>query len=183
MTLDLERRRKFEAITDEVYEPLQRYLRRRAAHDDADELLDDVLLTVWRRLPDVPHEAALPWCYGVARRALANRRRSQRRHLNLVARLAAQPPPGPGFDDTGSDEHPSLAAALNRLPEADREVLRLWAWEQLEPREIAVVLGSTPNAVSLRLSRAKKKLADDLGRQDRVDAGHKGIENTGEHAS
>lgn len=182
MTLDVEQRRRFEAIADEVYEPLQRYLRRRVAHDDAGELLDDVLLTVWRRLEDIPVGAALPWCYGVARRAVANRRRTHRRQMNLVARLAAQPPPT-NVDESGAAEHPLLAAALQRLPEADREVLRLWAWEQLEPREIAVVLGSTPNAVSLRLSRAKKRLAQDLGRQDRVDAGHKGIENTGEHAS
>jgi RNA polymerase sigma-70 factor (ECF subfamily) len=181
MTFDVERRQRFEAITDEVYEPLQRYLRRRVAHDDAGELLDDVLMTVWRRLPDVPDGAALPWCYGVARRAVANRRRSHRRQMNLVARLAAQPPPPPGSD--GTEGHPLLAAALHRLPEADREVLRLWAWEQLEPREIAEVLDSTPNAVSLRLTRAKKKLAVDLRRQDRVDAGHKGFENTGEHAS
>jgi len=69
------------------------------------------------------------------------------------------------------------------LNEADREVLRLWAWEQLEPGEIAVVLGSTPNAVSLRLSRAKRRLAHLLGRQDPVDAGHKGIEDTGERGS
>ena len=181
MTLDVEQRRRFEAVADEVYEPLQRYLRRRVAHEDAGELLDDVLLTVWRRLADVPDGAALPWCYGVARRAVANRRRSHRRQMNLVARLAAQPPAPPGFNDPG--EHPRLTAALQRLPEADREVLRLWAWEQLEPREIAVVLDSTPNAVSLRLSRAKRKLAQDLGRQDRVDAGHKGIENTGGQAS
>jgi len=183
MTPDADRRRRFKAITDEVFEPLQRYLRRRVSRDDADELLDDVLLTVWRRLPDVPMEAALPWCYGVARRAIANRRRGQRRQLNLIARLAAQPPPAPVLDEAGAGRYPLLAAALTHLTEADREVLRLWAWEQLEPREIAAVLGSTPNAISLRLSRAKRRLADHLGRQDHVVAGHKGAEDTGEHRS
>jgi len=181
MTPDAERRQRFEAIAGEVYQPLQRYLGRRAVPDDAEEVLNDVLLTVWRRLPDVPAGAALPWCYGVARRALANQRRGRSRHLNLVARLAAQPPPV--LDAAGAGDYPLLAAALTRLNEADREVLRLWAWEQLEPGEIAVVLGSTPNAVSLRLSRAKRKLAHLLDRQDSVDAGHKGIEDTGERGS
>ena len=182
MIPDIERRRTFTAIVDEVYQPLQRYLRRRASIDDADELLDDVLLTLWRRLPDVPEEAALPWCYGVARRTLGNHRRAGRRHLNLVARLAAQPHQ-PLLDETGVGDYPELADALARLPEADREVLRLWAWEQLEPREMALVLNSTPNAVSLRLSRAKKKLAAQLERQNPVDAGHKGSRDTGEHRS
>ncbi|NNE95898.1 MAG: RNA polymerase subunit sigma-24, partial [Acidimicrobiales bacterium] len=47
-------RARFEAVAAEVYEPLQRYLRRRAASSDADELLDDVLLVLWRRLDDIP---------------------------------------------------------------------------------------------------------------------------------
>jgi RNA polymerase sigma-70 factor (ECF subfamily) len=56
------------------------------------------------------------------------------------------------------DEDPELAQALAELPAPDREVLRLWAWEQLAPREIAVVLGITPNAASIRLHRATTKL-------------------------
>jgi RNA polymerase sigma-70 factor (ECF subfamily) len=46
----------------------------------------------------------------------------------------------------------------------------------LEPREIAQVLGSTANAVSLRLSRARKKLAESLTRQDGSNPGHIGGE-------
>jgi RNA polymerase sigma-70 factor (ECF subfamily) len=42
-------------------------------------------------------------------------------------------------------------------------VLRLWAWEQLAPREIAVVLGVTPNAASIRLHRATRRLRERLG--------------------
>jgi RNA polymerase sigma-70 factor (ECF subfamily) len=76
---------------------------------------------------------------------------------------------------------PELAAALVELPPADQEILRLWAWEQLEPREIAQALGSTPNAVSLRLGRARKKLADALSRQDPPAAGHKPDRHTEEH--
>jgi RNA polymerase sigma-70 factor (ECF subfamily) len=55
---------------------------------------------------------------------------------------------------------------LASLPEGDREILRLWAWERLEPGEIAMVLQVSPNAATLRLSRARRKLADALeGRQ------------------
>jgi len=44
----------------------------------------------------------------------------------------------------------------------EQELLRLWAWEDLTPAEIAVVLGITPNAVSIRLHRARGRLADVL---------------------
>lgn len=172
MSSDIERRRRFEAVATEVYEPLQRFMRRRAAPDEAEEAFGDTLLTLWRRLDDVPDDAVLPWSYGVARRTLANRRRAVRRRLRLVERIASRPAPATVTDPAESDDHPELTAALAALPEADREILTLWAWEELEPREIAVVLDTTANAVSLRLSRAKAKLAAEMGRQDRPPAGH-----------
>ncbi|MBT8206862.1 MAG: RNA polymerase sigma factor [Acidimicrobiia bacterium] len=174
-----ERRRRFEAIAAEIYEPLQRYLRRRASFHDADDVFEETLMTIWRRLDDVPADAVLPWSYGVAKRALANHRRSVRRQGQLVDRLKRQPHEQIQ-QPLGTDASPELAAALERLSVADREMLRLWAWEDLEPREIAVVLGSTANAVSLRLTRAKKKLAHEMERQIRLDAGHRPVEHTKE---
>jgi RNA polymerase sigma-70 factor, ECF subfamily len=179
VTSDSIRRRRFEAIVAEVQEPLERYLRRRVHADDADDLLGDVLLTVWRRLDDVPDDSRLPWCYGVARRSLLNHRRGRRRHLRLVERIGSQPGPTHHLDPAGEAEHPELATALASLPAADLEVITLWAWEGLEPREMAVVLGTSANAVSLRLSRGKKKLASLLERQDRAGAGHRGDGHTG----
>ena len=174
---DEERRRRFEAIAAEVYEPVQRFLRRRTSIEEADDVLGDVLLVVWRRLDDVPADAVLPWCYGVARRTLANERRSARRRLRLLERLKAQAPPPPSFDPAQRDAHPELAEALSRLRATDREILTLWAWEQLEPREIAVVLGTTPNAAGLRLGRAKRRLATEL-RRDHAAAGHEAGSDT-----
>ncbi|MDQ4052872.1 MAG: sigma-70 family RNA polymerase sigma factor, partial [Actinomycetota bacterium] len=70
---------------------------------------------------------------------------------------------------------PDLAEALAALPGTDAELLRLWAWEQLSPSEIAEVLEITANAASVRLHRAKEKLRaqldDRLGKKD-VPAGH-----------
>jgi RNA polymerase sigma-70 factor (ECF subfamily) len=81
----------------------------------------------------------------------------------------------------GDNDHPEVHAALMALPEADREVLALWAWEELEPREIAAVLDTTPNAISLRLSRAKAKLAAEIARQNPPDAGQEPVETAQEH--
>ncbi len=171
-----DRRARFEALVAEVHEPLDRYLRRRANSHDADDVMGDVLLTLWRRLDAIPQPTPLPWCYGVARRALANQRRSDRRRLQLVRRVEREPQLPPGDDD-----HPELAAALATLSPSDREIIALWAWEDLEPREIAVVLETTPNAVSVRLSRLRKRLADEILRQNPTGAGHKQDGTTGAH--
>jgi RNA polymerase sigma-70 factor (ECF subfamily) len=174
------RRERFERIAEEVFEPLLRYLRRRAPLHDAEDLLSEVMTTVWRRIDDAPADRALLWCYGIARRALANHRRGDRRRLRLVERLGSEPMPHhPDVAEAQPD--PDLARALRSLPLADQEVLRLWAWEQLEPREIAVVLGLTPNAATLRLSRARKKLAEVLTRQDGEPAGHRRGKDPEEH--
>lgn len=165
------RRRRLEEVVAEVGVPLQRYLARRADPGTADDVLGDVLLVLWRRIDDVPEEAVLPWCYAVARRCLANQVRGTRRHRRLVDRLTRtrREQPGPAeLDDA------DLHAALSRLPATDAEVLRLWAWEDLAPREIAVVLGTTPNAVSIRLHRARRRLRDELvaGRKSDPAPGH-----------
>jgi RNA polymerase sigma-70 factor (ECF subfamily) len=178
---ETERRDRFEAIATEVYDPLQRYLRRRATADESGDVFSEVLLTVWRRLDDVPRDAVLPWCYGVARRTLSNHRRAAQRQLRLVQRLESEREPPSGGDPAESMQDPDLAEALAGLPAADQEILRLWAWEQLEPREIAQVLGSTANAVSLRLGRARKKLAEALTRQDPSNPGHIGDRSAEEH--
>lgn len=174
------RRARFETVAAEVFDPLQRYLRRRVPADDAGDLFGDVMLTIWRRLDDVPDDAALPWCYGVARRTLSNHRRSSQRRLRLVERLEAEPTPDLILDPADALEDSDLADALAELSVADQEIIRLWAWERLEPREIAEVLGSTSNAVSLRLGRARKKLGETLSRQDPPSAGHKGNRHTEE---
>lgn len=161
--IDVVRRARFEALAAEVYEPVQRYLHRRARPDDAGDVLAETLLVVWRRLDDVPDEP-LPWCIGVARRCLANHRRADQRRLRLVERTAAQPRRATSGDpqDRIDDDEPELAAAMGALSASETEIVRLWAWERLEPREIAVALDMTANAVSVALARAKRKLAGQL---------------------
>jgi len=175
---DAERRARFEALAREVVEPLRRFLARRAPSSLADDALSDALLVLWRRLDEVPAgEAALPWSYGVARWCLANAERSARRQRFLARRVAVVDPPPEvvppaGDEQDGPDPEPVRAAVASVRP-ASAEVLRLWAWEQLSPAQIAVVLAVTPNAVSIRLHRAKKELAEQL-RKDAAAGGQVG---------
>ncbi|MEV6171479.1 sigma-70 family RNA polymerase sigma factor [Streptomyces sp. NPDC051954] len=175
-----QRRARFEGLAQVVTEPLHRYLVRRSAPDMVEDVLSETMLVLWRRIDQVPgvrngslpdRDEVLPWCYGVARGCLANARRADRRRLRLVERLIGvqQEPPAVATD------HVDLHAALDALGELDREVIRLWAWEELAPRQIAEATGMTSNAVSLRLHRAKKKIAEQLqsGRKNAERAGHK----------
>ncbi len=64
----------------------------------------------------------------------------------------------------GEDHDGPAFAALASLSPADQEVLRLLAWEGLGNQGIAAVLGITPNAVAIRLHRARARFADALAR-------------------
>lgn len=166
------RTERFEDIVSEVFEPLQKYLHRRMSADSVDDVLSETLMVVWRRLDEVPLDASLPWCYGVARKVLSNHRRGDQRRLRLVDRLITEPQQYFADPQGADDGDPGLEAALAQLSAQERELINLWAWEQLEPREIALVVDSTPNAISLRLTRAKQKLANSLERQNRPASGH-----------
>jgi len=154
------RRVRFERIAPAVIDAVRRFLARRTDPATADDVLSETLLICWRRLDEMPAEH-LPWAYGVARLCLANAERARRRQARLAARIAVFDPP-PAVVDGPAPADDDLTAALAGLRAEDAELLRLWAWEDLAPAQIAVVLGVTANAASIRLHRARQRLRDEL---------------------
>lgn len=152
---------RFTALAHEVAVPLRRYVVRRADPSIVDDIVSEVFVVLWRRFGDVPVDNPLPWTYGIARHCLANSRRAAARHLRLVERLTRTESPA---ELPASEDHPQVRDALAVLRPLDREIVTLWAWEGLAPREIATVTGLTANAVSIRLHKAKKVLAHQLGK-------------------
>jgi RNA polymerase sigma-70 factor (ECF subfamily) len=156
-------------VREELLEPLRRYLARRTDPATADDVLAETLLVCWRRREELP-DPALPWAYGVARHCLANAQRSARRQQRVAGRIAVVDPPADRTPAAGTRDD-ALHDALARLAPDDAELLRLWAWERLTPAEIATVLDVTANAVSIRLTRARARLREELGKVE-AGAGH-----------
>jgi RNA polymerase sigma-70 factor, ECF subfamily len=157
--VDVEARRdRFEEIARDLIDPLRRFLARRTDPATADDALAETLLVCWRRYDDLP-DRPLPFAYGVARNCLANAMRGARRQSRVAGRIAALDPPREAPEPVGDER---LAEAMRGLSDDDAELLRLWAWEQLTPGEIATVLEITANAVSIRLYRAKERLRAEL---------------------
>ena len=111
-----------------------------------------------------PDDEPLPWLYAVARRILANHHRGNGRRERLAALLRVEDVATPLR--AGEDHDGPAFAALASLSPADQELLRLVAWEELGNQQIAAVLGITPNAVAIRLHRARSRFADALIRQE-----------------
>ena len=162
----------FRRLYRENFDALLGYaLRRTARPEDAADVVADTFLVAWRRQRDVPPgDQARLWLYGVARRTLANQRRGDTRRTHLGERLGAELARVPDLADDVTTHH-LLSQALDQLADRDREVLRLSEWEGLQPREIAVVLGTSAVAARARLSRARSRLRRELGHDPRL-GGH-----------
>lgn len=90
---EIDRQACFREVYDECFEKVADYARRRVAASEMADVVSDVFLVVWRRFDDLPPGSeALPWIYGVARRAVSERRRSLLRLERLRVRLGSLRP-------------------------------------------------------------------------------------------
>lgn len=143
-------------------------LRRTGQRPDAEDVVAATFTVAWRRFGDKPSaEFELPWLYAIAARVLANQRRSLRRLVGLRSMLRELPEPA----RAERSDLPEVVAALKQLSRDDQEILRLAAWEGLTGAELAVALSCTENAAAIRLHRARKRLEEQLAKED-TPAGH-----------
>lgn len=162
-------RDRFTRYYQDCYPAVLAFCRRRAPHDAAEDLTAEVFTRAWRNMdrladPDRP----LPWLYGIARNVVGEFYRSSERHPEQPADLAGSSDNVAGTDyavpartdavDTSID----VNRALLRLSTDDQELLMLSAWEDLDPRDIADILGIAPNTARVRVHRARTRLAQAL---------------------
>jgi RNA polymerase sigma-70 factor, ECF subfamily len=134
---------------------------RRTSRSAAQDAVSETFLVAWRRFDSVP-EAPKPWLLGVARRVLANQRRSDGRQIALRTRLGS---PQPNLTEHDAADHAptqgdgAVLAALAALTPAERDAITLIAWDGLNAEEAATVLGCSRAAFYVRVHRARRRLA------------------------
>lgn len=166
--------------------------RRIATRVDASDVVQDVLLEASRRLAEYLRSPAMPfhlWLRGLARDRMIDvhrrHRLAERRSVDRELKPAASAPDRSEFDLIGQlGDHgmtPAAAAirrelaerfrdAVDRLEDADREIVLMRHVEQLSNSEAAQALGLTTAAAGMRYLRALRRLRELLGPQDSIDA-------------
>ncbi|HZQ42695.1 MAG TPA: sigma-70 family RNA polymerase sigma factor [Acidobacteriaceae bacterium] len=131
----------------------------------ADELVQEIYIAIWRALPSFRGDASL-------RTFLA--RIATNRAVTHVARAMKMPPSveldgqlasstaSPELQAIARDRATLLMTAVRRLPLTYRLPVML-VLEGLTFEEVGQVLGITPNAVAVRMSRAKLLLKNSIG--------------------
>ncbi len=139
--------------------PVYSYLARRAGAQAAEDLLADVWIAAYeaRASFDTHWESARPWLFGIARNVLSHHWRRQRPAHDEDGRISD---PWPQVDERlmAVELADELRSSLLALPPMQREVLLLVVWEELEPTEVARVLGIPPSTVRSHLRRARQAL-------------------------
>jgi len=105
----------------------------------------------------------MPWMLAIARRSfLDERRRASSRSEDLSADgVLPEPAPLPSAN-LPTDTVDALERAMNRLPNNYREAIELTKVSGLSIAEAAEVLGTTPQAVKLRVHRGYTQLRKSL---------------------
>ena len=160
----------FGELYSRYFAEIYRYLAGRLGPDAADDLAAETFLAAFRRRNtfDPGLGAVRPWLYGIATNLVARHHRAESRRYAALSRIVADP-----ADDSEEDRiaerltawqaRRSLADALARLPDGDRDVLLLIAIGGLSYAEVAFALSVPEGTVGSRLNRARRKLAAALG--------------------
>ncbi|MEM8787082.1 MAG: sigma-70 family RNA polymerase sigma factor [Pseudomonadota bacterium] len=142
-------------------------LRAGTADDEADEIAQEVMVTVWRKahLFDPAKAAVSTWIFAIARNRRIDRLRARARPEPDPEDPLFRPDPEPSGLETLSTQQ--LAArmreAIGSLPEEQRIVLRAAFYDGLSHGEVATLLDLPLGTVKSRIRLSFKHLRGQLG--------------------
>jgi RNA polymerase sigma-70 factor (ECF subfamily) len=124
---------------------------------DAEDLCQDVMLVVHRRLPAFDGQSLRGWLYGICVRVVSDYRRSARvrreRPTDVIPERAYEATQLAELDGRRAEE--KLRRALDGLDDDKRVIFVLFEIEQLTLREISEATGTPLQTVYSRLQAAR----------------------------
>ena len=133
---------------------------------DVEDVVQDVFLAVYEQSHKFRGDSDLwPWLTAITVNKCRSRLRRHFLKLRWLRSVVDEPPTSEGADrDSLRDETSAkVRTAVRALPARDREVVVLYYLEDRPVAEISQLLGSTENAIDVRLHRARKRLKELLG--------------------
>ncbi len=159
--------------------------RRLQGRIDPEDVIQEIYAEAWRHLPDYRRKGTPPfylWLRGLARNKilelhrhhLGTQMRDARREVTdyqrsalettstMLSSLLLDSQTSPSGVAAREEARAGLEAALETMDDLDREVLMLRHFEQLSPRETAIVLNLQEKAAGMRYVRAIRRLREIL---------------------
>lgn len=154
-----------DALLQKYWCPLVAYAARLLSSEDgAEDVAQEVFIRIWeRRTALTPMTAVRPLLYRIARNVALNERRSREvrgRWLQADHGVGPQRTPTPLHATIVGELQVAISRAIDGLPPRRREAFTLARFHELSHRQIAEVMGVSPQTVANQISGA----LDDLRR-------------------
>ena len=153
-----------QALIRRYYGPVLSLVRRLVGDADARDAAQETFARAIARLRDYdPSRPFRVWLFAIAANHVRDLLR-RKRAAPLDADVEAEIPDLTLPEDPAllAEDRRALLAAVDRLPPDLRVVVLLHFQQDLPPRDVAQVLGITPNAARIRLYRALRALRKEL---------------------
>ncbi len=135
---------------------------------EAEDLLQSVYLKILEGRARFDNRAGFKtWLFAVIRNSAMDMKRRVFRKLRALNKLFAERVPadrGPEDDLESRETRSSIGMALDRLPERQREVLRLVFYHDLSVQQASEVMGLSVGAARVHYERGKANLRRELER-------------------
>lgn len=135
-----------------------------AEGDDRKDLMQELLLAVWKAIPAFRHGAQpSTFLYRVSHNAALTWKRTQRNYRRKLDELESHAPTGPNNPASESSVAllERLYAEIRKLPPLDRSLVLL-SLDGVSYADMAQIHGLSESNVGVRLNRAKHQLARTL---------------------
>lgn len=158
-------RAAFRCLVETHQRPLSAYARRMLFMGDAaDDVVQETLLRLWTKASHFDSGAArlTTWLHRIAHNLCIDRQRKGARLTALEDGWDIAGDESPEVDIQREEQSRRVQDALSTLPERQRSALLLCHYQGLSNREAAMILDVGVEALESLLSRARRRLRQDL---------------------
>lgn len=138
----------------------------RLAAADAEEAAADVFVSLWRSAARIEPGGARAYLGGIARNRARDALRAHRLELPLEDDVLSLPSPGPDEAAAERELIERTRAAVDAMPEPDREIFLRHYYYGQGVAETAAALNMNVNTVKTRLRRGRERLRAELTKGD-----------------
>lgn len=153
-------RLEFEKFFYSHFQIIWSYVARRVSYQNVDDVVSRSFAVAWQkfeRIPQPPEDRL--WLFGVARRCIADQRRSDVRQLRLVARASSEAQTLHSHHESSGDPRAEdVLMTIDGLAPLDREALQLVLWDGLSHEDAARVMECSVSAFESRYRRARNSV-------------------------
>lgn len=130
-------------------------------HDDADDVLQETLINIWKNLKNFKWESALnSWLYRIATNECLQLIRKNKKRLNQISTSEYHNLLHADVFFDGDEFELKLQTAIAQLPDKQRIVFTYKYFEDLKYEEIQTILGGSVGSLKASYHHAVKKIEE-----------------------